>query len=47
MNVGYGPGPESPPVAVRLRLSLGSVSVMDNPDFWYTVEPEEVVHTVF
>lgn len=45
MNVGYGR--ERPPVAVRLRLTPGSVFVMDNPDSWHTVEPEEIVYTVF
>ncbi len=47
MNVGYGAGPTPPPVAARLRLTAGSVFVMDKAESWHTVEPDGMVYSVF
>ncbi len=39
MAVGYGAGPEAPPVAALCRLATGSSYAMENPNGWHSVRP--------
>jgi len=39
MDVGHGPGDTPPPIAIRLRLSSGSVYEMSDIDGWHSVQP--------
>lgn len=39
MDLGFGPGPEPPPVMCRALMTAGSKYVMDHPHAWHSVMP--------